>query len=233
MRTCTRSSLLLTLASIAGCGALSIEANALVQSGPQSEEIGRMLVEDLRLDMQFDFKLYRLTNESGGFVGYELKGNGSSITTPPTVLSAEVEFSFTSPDDSIVVKRKDVEIYSVKSGHGKEWVLRRNACVDPNDDCYAVIDRDLSEVVLNVVAPGGWALKDLETPTLAQMVYLYLTHGGPQPQAVGQQAVREAWQGCLRYAQATCGDGRIESFSYSCNPQRGEVSCSFTCGPPE
>lgn len=226
MRTCTRSSFLLTLAGIAGC-ALSIEANALVQSGPQSEEIGRMLVEDLRLDMQFDFKLYRLTNESGEFLGYELSGNGSSMATPATVCSADIKLSFTSRNEDLTVDAKGGGIYSTKSASGKKWFLRKNACEDPNNECYVVIDPEFTDVLLNVVAVGGWQLSGGETPSLSEMIYLLVMDTDPMP-VPPFGACDPTFQNCLAAARAACGDW-CPQVSYSCNPQTGVVACSWTC----
>ena len=230
MKISQRSSLLLTLAGIAGCGAISIEANALVQSGPQSEAIGRMLVEDLRLDMDFDFTLSRLTNESGEFLGYELSGNGSSITIPATVCSAEVTFSFTSRNEDLTVDGKGGGIHSMTSASGKKWFLRKNACEDPNNECYAVIDPDLTDVLLNVVAVGGWHLSGEETPALSEMIYLLVMDSDPNLVAHGCDVTL---LDCLETAQTACAPRCVHSLSYTCNTQTGTYSCGWTCCPED
>lgn len=228
MRTCTRSSLLLTLAGIAGCGAISIEANATPQSGPQSEALNNTLVKHTELEIQLDLTLYKLTDENGAFIGYRFSGTGSVMAEPPTAFTADLEYSFTSRNETLTVEDLGGGMYWMKSVSGKQWLLRKDPCENLSDDCYAVIDPDVAKVVVKVAAPGGWHLSRGETPSLSEMMYLLVMHTDPMPAGPHVPCNNPTLQGCISAARDTCRDFCAQ-VSYSCNSQTGTVSCSWKC----
>ena len=186
------------------------------------ELLGALQIEEPSTGTRIHFELTELT--AGGYVFH---GEGTDIATEE--MEVDVTWNFTA-GANLTTTFLGGGIWRMEAPSEKRWLIKQlNACAIEGDTCYEIIDPDAQAVVMSISTSDEWPITSGSSPTLAQLAYLYVQHFDPgTPMPCDPTLI-----GCAEAAEDTCGEGLIHSITYSCNPQTGEVTCSFTCDPSQ
>ncbi|MCH8315228.1 MAG: hypothetical protein IIA64_04570 [Planctomycetes bacterium] len=177
----------------------------------ENEPIRTMLVDYHGLGVTLNLAL----RQEGVTDHFVLEGKGSDVSGDHEGSSIHVVFRLTAHDDNDVVNQLGDGVFSMSGSSGQLWFLLAIPGEQPDTQEVIVIDGDGQGITLNVVAPSSWAI-DGQSPSLGEAILTLLVECDP------------TFQVCDARAKKACEPHNYQ-LDYSCNPETGEVHCSWTC----
>ncbi len=181
----------------------------------ENEPIRTMVVDYHGLGVTLNLAL----RQEGVTDHFVLEGKGYDVSGDHEGSSIHVVFRLTAHDDNDVVNQLGDGVFSMRGSSGQIWFLLAIPGEQPDTQEVIVIDGDGQGITLNVVAPSNWAI-DGQSPSLGEVILTLL-----------EVPCSPTFKECHQAAKAACGANAYQ-VDYSCNPETGEVHCSWTCFDP-
>lgn len=191
----------------------SPKAEALQPAIPGENEPIRTMVVDyhgLGVTLNLTLRQEEVTDH------FALEGKGYDVSGDHEGSSIHVVFGLPAHDDDDVVNQLGDRVFSMTDSSGRSWFLLAIPGDQPDTQEVIVIDQNGQGITLNVVAPSSWAI-DGQTPSLGEAILTLLN-----------MACSPTFEECHKAAKIACGSNPYQ-VDYSCNPETGEVHCSWTC----